>query len=116
MSTQRLPAASLRTGIRIPAAGVLLWVLKQLIWRALSSIGWSICGAQSNFLPAVRDGGRSARVVGVLALAQHHADRGAGQIELLAQPVDEIAPIRIREVCGFRSEECEGRRAGVDLR
>lgn len=37
--------------------------------------------------------GSSGRVVGVLALAQHHPDRGAGQVELLTQRIHEIAPI-----------------------
>src|SRR5437660_1673038 len=78
MSTRSLPAASLRTGDRLPAGRVFLWVFKYLILSALSSICWSICGAQSIFLPALREapggGGRgrraasSARFVGVLAL------------------------------------------------
>src|SRR5438132_58590 len=55
MSTQSLPAASLRTGHRLPAGRVLLWVSKHLILRALSSICWSICGAASIFLPALRE-------------------------------------------------------------
>src|SRR6266850_5421739 len=111
MSTQSLPAASLRTGNLFPAGRVLLWVSKHLIWRVLSSICSSICGAGSSFLPALREqrAVSSARVVGVLALAQHHPDRGAGQVKGLAQRVDEIAPIGIGEVCGFRGEEREGR-------
>src|ERR1700730_8994265 len=122
MSTQSLPAASLRTGNRLPAGRVFLWVFKHLICRALSSICWPICGAVSSFLPALREArgsGRrgpraasSARVVGVLALAQHHPDRGAGQVEILAQRIYEITAIRIGKVCGFRGEECEGRWAG----
>ena len=125
MSTQSLPAASLRTGNRLPAGRVFLWVFKHLILRALSSICSAICGAQSIFLPALREApgsgrrGRraapSARIVGVLALAQHHADRGAGQVKGLTQRVDKIAAIGIGKVSGFRGEECEGRRAGVDL-
>src|SRR6266446_1743708 len=55
MSTQSLPAASLRTGHRLPAGRVLLWVSKHLILRDLSSIFWSICGAVSSFLPALRE-------------------------------------------------------------
>src|ERR1700730_1352848 len=125
MSTQSLPAASLRTGNRLPAGRVLLWVSKYMIWIDLSSICWPICGAVSIFLPALREapgsgrrgrrGASSARVVGVLALAQHHPDRGAGQVEILAQRVDEVAPIGVREVCGFRGEQRKGRWAGVDL-
>jgi hypothetical protein len=110
MSTQSLPAASLRTGNRLPAGRVFLWVFKHLICWALSSICWSICGAQSIFLPALREAPgsgrrgrcavRSARVVGVLALAQHHADRGAGQVKGLTQRVDKIAAIGIGKVSG----------------
>src|SRR6266436_9428302 len=124
MSTQSLPAASLRTGERLPARRVLISVSKYLIWRFLSSICWSICAAASIFLPAIREApckrrGRraalSARVVGVLALAQHHSDRGAGEVEIPAQRIDEITPIGVREIGRFGGEECEGRRAGVDL-
>src|SRR3984893_7235308 len=94
MSTQSLPAASLRTGNRLPAGRVLLQVSKYLVWMALSSIYSSIRGAVSIFLPeAGRPGvprlglgaAASGRVVGVLALAQHHPDRGAGQVEIPAQ-------------------------------
>src|SRR5262244_4139408 len=99
MSTQSLPAASLRAGERVPAGRVPLRVPNHLIWRSLSLICWSICGIASSFLPVLRERGRraapSARVVGVLALAQHHADRGAGQVEFLTQRVDEIAAIGI---------------------
>src|ERR1700730_6996179 len=111
MSTQSLPAASLRTGNRLPAGRVFLWVFKHLICRALSAICWSICGAQSIFVPALREapgsggrGGRatpSARIVGVLALAQHHTDRGAGEVEIPAQRIDEITPIGIGKVSGL---------------
>src|SRR5437879_9256818 len=38
MSTQTLPAASLRTGNRLPAGRVPLWRSKYLIWNILSSI------------------------------------------------------------------------------
>src|SRR6266446_2032724 len=123
MSTRSLPAASLRTGNSLPAGRVFLWVFKHWICLALSSIFWSICGVQSIFLPALREApckrrGRraasSARIVGVLALAQHHADRGAGQVKGLTQRVDQIAAIGIGKLGGFRGEECEGRRAGVD--
>src|SRR6266436_926919 len=51
MSTQSLPAASLRTGDRLPARRVFHRVSMYLIWMALSSIYWSIRGAVSIFLP-----------------------------------------------------------------
>jgi hypothetical protein len=88
MSTQSLPAASLRTGNRLPAGRVLLQVSKYLVWMALSSIYSSIRGAVSIFLPeAGRPGvprlglgaAASGRVVGVLALAQHHPDGVPGR-------------------------------------
>src|SRR5882724_9305951 len=93
MSTQNLPAASLRTGNRLPAPRVLLRVSKYLVWMALSSIYSSIRDAVSIFLPeAGRPGvsrlglgaAVSGRVVGVLALSRHHPDRGAGQVEIPA--------------------------------
>ena len=55
MSTQSLPAASLRTGNRLPADRMLLWVSKYLIWKILSSICSSICGAAPIFLPVLRE-------------------------------------------------------------
>src|SRR5438874_4781784 len=124
MSTERLPAASLRTGDLFPTGRMLLWISMYLIRGALSSICSSICGARSIFLPEAgksglyrrgRDAARSARVVGVLALAQHHPDRSAGQFEIPAQRVDEIAPIGSREIRRLRSEQREARRAGVHL-
>src|SRR5262249_42950271 len=109
--------ASLRTGIRLPAGRVPLEVYKDLISRVLSAISWSIWGAVSICLPALREAATawSARVVRVLALAQHHADRRAGQVKGLTQRVDEIAAIGVRQIGGLGGEECEGRRAGVDL-
>src|SRR6266446_5681969 len=103
MSTQSLPAASLRAGNLLPAGRARNWVSKYLIWTVLSSICSLIFGASSMFLPALREapgsnqrGRRAAsleRVVGVLAFAQHHPDRGAGQIEIPAQRVDEVARV-----------------------
>src|SRR6266436_9430780 len=55
MSPQTLPAASLRTGNRLPAGRVLLWLSKYLIWNILSSICSSICGAATIFLPVLRE-------------------------------------------------------------
>src|SRR6266478_6420290 len=55
MSTQCLPAASLRTGNRLPAGCMLLWVPKYLIRTVLSSICSSICGAATIFLPVLRE-------------------------------------------------------------
>src|SRR3984893_18301417 len=58
MSTQSLPATSLRTGNRLPAAQVLLRVVNYLICMVLWLIGSAICGLQSSFLPALREAGR----------------------------------------------------------
>src|SRR6266446_3772872 len=61
MSIQSLPAASLRTGNRLPAARVLLRVVNYLICMFLSRVGSAISGRESSFLPALREtpgGGR----------------------------------------------------------
>src|ERR1700726_2074310 len=49
MSTQIVPAASLRSADRLPAAGALLGASNYLICRALSSIGRTIFGGGSDF-------------------------------------------------------------------
>ena len=45
----------------------------------------------------------SARRVGILAFAQHHADRHAGQVEALAQAVDQVAPVAVRQLLGLQA-------------
>src|SRR6266478_6768442 len=84
MSTQSLPAASLRTGNLLPAGRMLLWVPKYLIWTALSSICSLIRRDKSISLPALREAPGSNR---------RGPDRGAGQIEIPAQRVDEVARV-----------------------
>src|SRR6266404_3478258 len=91
MSAQSLPAASLRTGNRLPAGQARNWVSKYLIWKASSSICSAICGASSRFLPARREAPGSNR---------RGPDRGAGQIEIPAQRVDEVARVAKQEVAG----------------
>src|SRR6267378_4148671 len=56
MSTQILPAASLRSANRLPAARARLRASNYLICRALWSIGAAIFGVRSKFLPALREG------------------------------------------------------------
>src|SRR5258708_3415438 len=59
MSTQILPAASLRRANRLPAARTLSWRLTMAnysVCMALWSIGRAILRAASNFLPALREG------------------------------------------------------------
>ena len=56
MPTQILPAASLRSAQRLPAARALLRVSNYLVCTALWSIGRAICRVASNFLPALREG------------------------------------------------------------
>jgi hypothetical protein len=92
-------------------------VSNYLILKVFSMGIHSIFREKAIFLPAfpVRQGGAnraraagdgvaagvtapSSGLIGVLSLAQHHADRSAGQVEILAQCVDEIAPIGIREL------------------
>src|ERR1700757_2722004 len=55
MTTQSLPAASLRPTIRLPATRVLLRLSKHLICWALSAIGAAISGIGSRFLPGLRE-------------------------------------------------------------
>src|ERR1700730_8801975 len=55
MSTQSLPAVSLRTGSRLPDAQVLIRGVNYLISMALWLIGAAICGLESSFLPALRE-------------------------------------------------------------
>ena len=59
MLTQSLPAASLRTGNRLPAARVLFRVSNYLICMASWLIGPAISGLESSFLPALREASES---------------------------------------------------------
>jgi hypothetical protein len=56
MPTQIVPAASLRSTTRLPAARALVRASNHLIWIALWSIGRAIFRVVSNFLPALREG------------------------------------------------------------
>src|SRR6266480_4003825 len=60
MPTQILPAASLRSIPRLPAARVLVRASNHLMWMALWSIGQAIFRVEANVLPALREG-RAAR-------------------------------------------------------
>src|SRR6266481_7811455 len=64
MPTQSLPAASLRTADRLPAARVLVQVSIYLIYKVLWPMRKASSGAESSFLPALREvwggGSRSA--------------------------------------------------------
>ena len=64
MPTQSLPAASLRTEGRLPAARVLVRVASYLIYKVLWPLRKASSGAESNFLPALREvrGGGSRSV------------------------------------------------------
>src|SRR5258708_39611359 len=55
MSTQILPAASLRNARRLPAARTRSWASNYLICMVLWSFGRAIFGVASNFLPALRE-------------------------------------------------------------
>src|SRR5439155_774747 len=50
------------------------------------------------------------------AAPQPGPGQGAGPVEVLAQQVDEVAPVALRQLARLRGEESEGRRAGVGLR
>jgi hypothetical protein len=56
MAMQILPAASLRSIPRLPAARVLVRVSNHLMWMALWSIGRVILRVEANVLPALREG------------------------------------------------------------
>src|SRR5438309_312353 len=56
MPTQILPAASLRSATRLPAARALFLAANYLICLALWSIGRTIFRVAANFLPALREG------------------------------------------------------------
>src|SRR6266481_10187263 len=64
MPTQSLPAASLRTADRLPAARVLVRVASYLIYKVLWPLRKASADAESSFLPALREvrggGSRSA--------------------------------------------------------
>src|SRR4029077_15178077 len=57
MPRQILPAASLRSTTRLPAARAVVRASNHLIWVVLWSIGRAIFRAAANFLPALREGG-----------------------------------------------------------
>ena len=56
MPPQILPAASLRSIPRLPAARVLARASNHLIWMALWSIGQAIFRVEEDVLPALREG------------------------------------------------------------
>jgi hypothetical protein len=62
MPTQILPAASLRSTNRLPAAQVLVRASNYLMCWALWSIGWAIFDVASKFHPALREGELSGSV------------------------------------------------------
>jgi hypothetical protein len=62
MSTQSLPAASLRTTDRLPAARVLLQVFNYLIYMPLWLIEPAGSDLESDFLPALREAPESFHI------------------------------------------------------
>jgi hypothetical protein len=62
MLTQSLPAASLRTGHRLPAARLLRRVSNYLIYLVLWLIGPRRSDRESRFLPALREAPESFRI------------------------------------------------------
>src|SRR5215831_13556945 len=70
MTTQSLPAASLRAANRFPAARALIKVPNYLIWRALLPIRRVISGAETSLLPDLREtGGAHRRALGAYTVA-----------------------------------------------
>src|SRR5216683_7193405 len=114
MSKQILPAASLRSTNRLPAARTWVEGSNHLIWMALWSIGRAIFGAASNFLPALREASRRARAllrrqcgeiegggheragVGMFG-GGHHAVGGAG--------LDDLAVLHDQDLVGERAHD-----------
>src|SRR6266436_4110237 len=72
MPTQILPAASLRSAQRLPAARALLRVSNYLICTVLWSIGRAVFRVAANFLPALREG----RGASLSPLARGEGPRG----------------------------------------
>src|SRR5437667_11803574 len=62
MLTQSLPAASLRTGHRLPAARLLLRVSNYLIYMVLWLIGPARSDLESRFVPALREAPESFHI------------------------------------------------------
>jgi hypothetical protein len=65
MSTQSLPAPSLRTGRSLPAVRLVRRVVNYLIYKALWLIMPAIFGSEPSFLPALRE------APGASALTRH---------------------------------------------
>src|SRR3984893_6860233 len=76
MPTQIVPAASLRSTTRLPAARALVRASNHLIWVALWSIGRAIFRVVSNFLPALREG-RAAGFELISVVGEHRVDHPA---------------------------------------
>src|ERR1700756_5613170 len=72
MPTQILPAASLSSAQRLPAARALFLAVNYLICIALRSIGRAIFGVETRFLPEVREMRRGS------ALARQHLGSPCG--------------------------------------
>jgi hypothetical protein len=85
MPTQILPAASLRSAQRLPAARALLRAASYLICTALWSIGRAICRVVSNFLPALREGYRYQAASSKVRSALHQLDADAIRCSEVAQ-------------------------------
>src|SRR5215468_8876963 len=100
MPTPSLPAASLRPQIHFPARGVLLSASNYLIYLVLWSIGVAILRAQSIFLPALREGERSAdrEVPGDDAVLEDAA-AAVGEVALLGKAIERAAD-RVGSVSG----------------
>src|ERR1700739_3152000 len=76
MSTQSLPAPSLRTGHGLPAVRWVSRVVNYLIYQALWVILPAISGSKPSFLPALRDAVDQARILTDVFLG----DRIAGKL------------------------------------
>src|SRR5206468_8836861 len=104
MPTLMLPAASLRSARRLPAARTLSWADNYLICMPLWSIGRAIFRVAANFLPALREGRAppSRRLSGARGLEGYSAGAKAGSfLPKLGVPVrrmsdGELSRIEVR--------------------
>jgi hypothetical protein len=79
MPTKSLPAASLRTTDRLPAARIRLWGSTYLICMVLWPIRRLLSGAESYFLPALREGRSAGQALGAsrdVVEGEGHRDAG----------------------------------------
>src|SRR5271165_198084 len=110
-----LPARSLRrrpASLRTFPDSAWSWLSKPLIWRALLAIGRAISGAQSIFLPALREEGSGRRPLAQQELLLAGQDPLAVLV-VHGHPERDDAGRALRHQCGYLQHRVE-RVAGID--